>query len=190
MPHYGLTAADTMARLHRGDSAAARAIFDGFAYRLIGLARTRLNATIRQKVDPEDVVQSVFRSFFVRNRGGDFELTTWDNLWSLLAAITLRKCGHQFDYYHAARRDVARQMSTADELSSFTAIARDPTPDEAIMLAETVEQLMNSLDARDQTIVEFALQGEPVAEISTRVGCTQRTVQRVLKRVREQLDSG
>jgi DNA-directed RNA polymerase specialized sigma24 family protein len=49
------------------DEQAARENFDRFARRLIGLARTRLDRRIRQKIDPEDVVQSVFRSFFTRH---------------------------------------------------------------------------------------------------------------------------
>lgn len=37
-------------------------------------------------------MQSVFRSFFVRHRNGQFELGAGDNLWSLLDMITVRKC--------------------------------------------------------------------------------------------------
>ena len=48
---------------------------------LIGLARSHLGGVIRQKVDPEDVVQSVFRSFFQRNAQGNWNLDDWDSLW-------------------------------------------------------------------------------------------------------------
>src|SRR5690242_9456367 len=54
--------ADLMARLRAGDDAAAAALFQRFATRLIALARGRLDGLVRRKVDPEDVVQSVFRS--------------------------------------------------------------------------------------------------------------------------------
>ena len=57
---------DVITRLRDGDSEAATEIFHRFAARLIALARTRLDSRVRQKVDPEDVVQSVFRSFFIR----------------------------------------------------------------------------------------------------------------------------
>ena len=62
---------DVMGRLRAGDqSAAATEIFQRFARRLIGLARTRLDDRVRSKVDAEDVLQSVFRSFFVRQAVG------------------------------------------------------------------------------------------------------------------------
>ncbi len=86
---------ELMRQLRAGDATAAERIFRGYARRLIGLARSRLSENVRAKTDPEDVVQSVFRSFFTRQADGQFELATWNDLWSLLATITLRKCGHK-----------------------------------------------------------------------------------------------
>jgi len=37
------------------------ALFEQFAQRLIGLARLHLDARLQHKVDPEDVVQSVYK---------------------------------------------------------------------------------------------------------------------------------
>jgi RNA polymerase sigma-70 factor (ECF subfamily) len=185
---------DLMARLRRGDDAAAAEVFRRFAHRLIGLARSRLGGQVRQKLDPEDVMQSVFRSFFRRHAEGGLTLESWDRLWSLLAVITLRKCGHRADYYHAACRDVSREVAMTppspedSSTSDFEAIAREPTPGEVTMLAETVEVLMRDLDTRDRRIVEMALQGETVPDISAAVGYSERTVERVLKRVREKLE--
>src|SRR5437870_434016 len=88
-----------MERLGRGDPEAAREVFRRFARRLVGLARQRLDARLRQKLDPEDVVQSVFRSFFSRQAGGQFDLDDWDGVWALLTLITLRKCGHRVEHF-------------------------------------------------------------------------------------------
>jgi RNA polymerase sigma-70 factor (ECF subfamily) len=62
---------DLMARLRDGDPDAARAVFDRFARRLAALAAARLPAVLRSKLDPEDVVQSAFRTFFRRQAAGD-----------------------------------------------------------------------------------------------------------------------
>src|SRR5688572_29173622 len=134
-----------MERLRRGDPEAAQRIFRHFARRLIGLARERLGPRVRQKVDPEDVLQSVFRSFFTRHADGQYDLEGWDSLWSLLTVITLRKCGYRTRHFRAARRDVQREVAPgAGEApdAPWEAIAREPTPDEAAMLAETVEQML------------------------------------------------
>ncbi len=48
-----------------GQGEAATAIFERYVERLLALARTRLGARLRRRVDPEDVVQSAYRSFFL-----------------------------------------------------------------------------------------------------------------------------
>lgn len=179
-----------MNRLRAGDEPAASEIFHLYGRRLIALAGQRLNATIRQKVDPEDVLQSVFRSFFRRHAEGTLEVSDWNSLWALLTVITLRKCGHQIEHFTAARRDVQRETQPHSDDSSATwqGIARDPTPSEAAMLAEMVEQLVEGLDERDRDIVELTLQGASIGEISDQIRWSQRTVSRVLDRVRRRLE--
>src|SRR5205823_4289317 len=103
--------AEMMERLRLGDGPAAAQIFDRFAGRLVGLARSRIHGLLRQKVDPEDIVQSVFRSFFLRQSEGRMEVGSWDSLWGLLVVITLRKCGRCVEYFHAARRDIHREQT-------------------------------------------------------------------------------
>src|ERR1700682_2620479 len=98
-----------MDRLQASDQNAAAKIFHRFANRLIGLARSRLAPQMRQKVDPEDVMQSVMKSFFRRQAKDAFAKGNWDSLWSLLSTIALRKCGHRIEYFQAARRDVRRE---------------------------------------------------------------------------------
>ena len=181
--------AELMQRLRKGDGEAARAIYQRFARRLIGLARSRLDARLLQKVDPEDVLQSALKSFFWRHADGQFDLAGWDSLWSLLTTITLRKCGHRVEHYHAACRDVRREAVPPDEdaASSWQALAREPTPDEAALLADTVEQVLRGLDVDDRAIVERSLQGYTVPEISAALGVTERTVYRRLERVKARL---
>src|SRR6186997_3222711 len=97
-------------RLRCRDDRAAADVFRRFSQRLIALARTRLDERVRGKVDPEDVLQSVCRSFFARQLDGQFELVNWENLWSLLTLITIRKCANQNHHYRAECRDVAREV--------------------------------------------------------------------------------
>jgi RNA polymerase sigma-70 factor (ECF subfamily) len=181
-----------MDRLRRGEEAAAVEVFHHFARRLIGLARVRLGARLRQKVDPEDILQSVFKSFFVRQAAGAYDLDSWDSLWALLTVITLRKCGYRTRHFRAACRDLQREAAPArsqdDSAANWEAIARDPTPAEAACLTETVEQLLRGFDDRDRCIVELALQGYKAPEISTQVGLAERSVYRVLGRVQTKLE--
>ena len=106
---------DLMARLRCGDNEAAKRVFHRFAGQLVGLARRRLHAKIRSKVDPEDILQSVFRSFFRHQAAGEFPyLESWDELWGLLFTMTVRKCRAKWRLYQAERRDCpARNLPDA-----------------------------------------------------------------------------
>src|SRR5262245_37387150 len=86
--------ADVMARLRVGEEGAAWEVFQRYAGRLIARARLEFSARLQHRVDPEDVIQSVYKSFFQRYAGGQFQLEGWESLWSLLVVITLRKCAN------------------------------------------------------------------------------------------------
>ena len=176
--------------LREGDQRIASLVVSRFEKRLLALARSRLNKVIRQHVDPEDVVQSVFRSFFGRQADGDFELRGWHDLWSLLTVITLRKCGHRAEYFFAACRDVRLQVSlpiNEDSYAAFEAIAHEPTPAQAAMFEEAVREMFAEFPGRVRPILEMRLSGAATNDISVSLGCTERHVQRVLKTVRDWL---
>jgi RNA polymerase sigma-70 factor (ECF subfamily) len=181
---------ELMARLRAGDPKAESFFFQQYAGRLLALARAHLDTAIRQKVDPEEVVQSAFASFFPRLAGDQFELENWEGLWSLLVTITLRKCGKKIRHFHTAARDVRREVSVPprpEDRGVCEILSSEPTPAEAAMLTEMVELLMRGLDGRDRPIVELRLQGYTVAEIAAQVARTEHSVERVLRRVRKRL---
>jgi RNA polymerase sigma-70 factor, ECF subfamily len=179
--------AEHMNRLRDRDQDAATQVFRRFAERLIALARSKLDPQTRRKVDPEDVVQSAYRSFFDRYGAGRLEVGTWDELWCVLTVITVRKCANQVTRFRANRRSVQRETPSNEWDDFVGGIDREPTASEAAILAETVEQLMRWLKPDDRTIIELSLQGYSVPEISARLGPSERTVRRLRERVRERL---
>lgn len=180
---------ELLERLRAGDEAAAAEVFNRFAQRLIALARTHLQRVIGNKEDPEDVVQSVYRSFFRRQREGQFQIDSWENVWGLLTVITLRKCGKRVEYFRAARRDVRREvrLSATESPNPWEPITQDPTPEESVVLADVLEQVMRGLEDTDREILSLHLQGYTVPEISTQVGFARRTVRRTLETIRNRL---
>jgi RNA polymerase sigma-70 factor, ECF subfamily len=183
--------AELMGRLRGGDQDAAAAVFRRYAERLIGLARSNLDPRTRAKVDPEDVVQSAYRSFFTRHDAGRYDVSSWDNLWSLLTVITVRKCLNQIARFRADCRDVAAEVAMDAQPQAGNVLGavinRDPTASEAAVLIETVEQLMSERNSVDRTMIELSLQGYSVQEISEKVDCSERTVRRLRERVRDEL---
>jgi RNA polymerase sigma-70 factor (ECF subfamily) len=181
-----------MARLQARDDGAAREVFERFARRLIGLARQQFGPALRHRVDPEDVVQSAYKSFFHAFDEGKFALASWDRLWGLLTLITLRKCADRVEYHRAQCRDVAREVASPagpEEAVPWLEVAgQGPTPFEAAVLHETVEQLLRDLDEDERPVLELSLQGYTTGEISERLGRAERTVRFLRECLRERLE--
>jgi RNA polymerase sigma-70 factor (ECF subfamily) len=180
-----------MTCLRRGDPQAACEVFDRYAGRLVALAAEHLPRALQAKLGPEDVVQSVFRSFFRRQAAGAYQLEGWEQLWRLLAAITVHKCGHQVEKFLTARRDVRRELPGPLPDSSSDCVTPPidpaPTPAEALLLAETLREVLDSLTERERHVAVLRLQGLPVAQIAAELRCAERTVARHLDAVRSRL---
>lgn len=180
---------DWMKRLRSGDDAAATHVFQRFADRLIRLAQARIGHRLNGKVEAGDVVQSVYRSFFVRNVRGSYEdygLNNWDSLWSLLALITVGKCTKKVRDLHAQKRDIDRELPLGDG-KVWDVFGTEPSPESALLLSELVEELFTMVGKRNRDILMLALQGNQTQEIATALGISQRRAQRVLQRVKSHL---
>src|SRR5207249_10120696 len=86
-----------------GDETAAREIFERYAERLAGLARRRLGQRLGRRVDPEDIVQSVFRTFFARAKAGQVTISGQDDLCKLVFRLTVVKTLRQVRHHRAAK---------------------------------------------------------------------------------------
>jgi RNA polymerase sigma-70 factor (ECF subfamily) len=183
--------AEFLARLHNQDDAAAQQLFDRFAHQLIALAHRHIGAGLRHKVDPEDVVQSAYKSFFFRYGAGRLDVVNWNSLWGLLTLITARKCAERAAYHRAECRDAAREVTLAsgDEAKAWLEpFGHEPTPLEAAVLSETVEQLLTGLDDEERPILELSLLGHTTREISERLGRAERTVRLLREGIRHRLE--
>jgi RNA polymerase sigma-70 factor (ECF subfamily) len=180
---------ELMARLKAGDEGAETLVFRRYVQRLIALAGRQFEEELREKADVEGVVQSVCKSFFLRQRRGEFDIDDWDDLWSMLATITLRKCANRRDYLRASRRSVRREAGwTVQDGEGFRIPDRAPTPAEAAMFSETVEQFIESIDPDDRAVVQQILMGYTAEEVATQLDCSERTVRRVRQRAKRRLE--
>lgn len=173
-------------RWRRGDQAAAEELFHRYAGQLVALTRNRLAQKIARRVDAEDVVQSVYRSFFNDARDGRFELKRAGDLWRLLVTITLAKLRNQVKHNQRARRAVMREKAfgSEDSLLELLAASRTPSALEAVALADELEGLLRRLQPLHRQVVEWRLQGHSLEEISALVDRSERTVYRILEGVK------
>ena len=61
-------------KCREGDKDAARCLFERYARQLTGLAEQHLSRKLARRMDGEDIVQSVFRTFFRRTAEGEFRI--------------------------------------------------------------------------------------------------------------------
>jgi RNA polymerase sigma factor (sigma-70 family) len=176
--------------LEDGDEAAAQCLWERYFQRMAGLARQRLGEGQRRVQDEDDVAISVFKSLCERAERGDLvDLRSRDDLWRLLATITIRKAVSQV-------RDATRQKrggglirgdSYAGEEGGLQTIAdTEPTPEFLHQLAEEHQRLAAALDNDVQRqIAVWKLEGWTGQEIALKLGITRRSVERKLERIRE-----
>lgn len=188
------SSSDLMDRWRGGDQQAAAELFRRYAGRLITLVRGRLSAPMSRRLDPEDVVQSVYRSFFVGTQQGQLQLPPGGDLWRLLVAITIHKLHEQVRRNTRDKRNVQMEhgFGTEDSLFGIQAIvyASGPSPLETAALADELEQLMNQLEPLHRRMLELRLQGYNLDEIAADTSRSERTVIRVLERIKKQLAAG
>jgi RNA polymerase sigma-70 factor (ECF subfamily) len=184
-----LTSAELLASHQAGDSVATNELFHRYVEKLMRIARRRLAPKLAGRVDPEDIVQSAYRSFFTAAGQGRFVLERSGDLWRLLVGITLNKLYRQVEQHTAQKRDVTKECrlssGTDGELQTAAALSREPSPSDVAGLADEIELVMRQLEPVHREMFQLRLQGYLVEEIAERTNRTQRTVLRVLNRVKE-----
>ena len=162
--------AELLARIRDGDRAAAGALYERYAGRLRAVAGGGHDATL---CDPEDVVQSAFRSFIAAAARGHYHVPDEKDLWALLVTVVLNK-----------RRSHVRHATAAKRSPVMTPPPRGAL-DPAVALG--AREIIEQLPAPEREIAELRLAGYSVDEIAGRLGRSRRTVERNLHSCRSRL---
>ena len=184
---------EIVARAREGDDAAASALFERYVARLIDLAEARIFKKLGRRLDAEDIVQSVYRSFFLHLRQGRYELRASGDLWRLLATMAVRKVHRQARTHTAEKRAIYREdsvfaRSDANWLQP-DAFAREPSPDVVLEIIDELEHMYALRSPAQRQIVELRLRNYSIAEISRMARVSERTVHRVLADARKYLET-
>src|SRR5262249_43679374 len=148
---------------------------------LRALIRSRCSDQLARRVEPDDVVQSVFRRFFRQVMRGVYDVPPGEELWGLLLVIALNRLRSEEAYHRAEKRDV-RLCEPADP----STLAAYPAADTALLEVSVVD-VLERLPAGQRQLVELRIQGHEVAAIAQIAGRSKRTVERTLQNVRARL---
>lgn len=175
-------------RFRRGQDDGPTLLYLRYAERLHALAASQSSPDLGPRLDPEDIVQSVFRTFFRRVAEGQYDVPEGEEIWKLLLVIALNKIRAVGTYHRAARRDVRK---TAGGASYEWAVDSASGRDEAALavLRMVIDEVLDNLPEAHRPIIELRIEGYEVAEIAGKVRRSKRTVERVLQEFRKRLDA-
>ena len=178
---------DLIAKYKAGSQSAAGELFDRYCEKLMRLARRRIGQRMVSRVDPEDVIQSAFRTFFVHVRNDEFKFDAEDDLFKLLVRLTVNKALRQIAYHRAAKRDPHREAGQGSDDTDVLAgvMAHAPAPDVEVAVLDEFERFLSQLPEFERRVLELKLQGNTTTEIAEALGSYDRKIRRVLERVEE-----
>ena len=168
-----------MRRFQHGEGDAATALFLKYAQRLQALARAQTSPALAVRFDPEDVVQSVFRTFFRRASQGLYNVPEGDELWQLLLVLALNKIRDLGTYHRAQKRDVTR-TGGSDQLDIDAPAAHGSDDPSIRILRLVVDEYFATLPESQRAIAQMRIEGHPIDDIAATTGRSKRTVERVL----------
>jgi RNA polymerase sigma-70 factor (ECF subfamily) len=170
---------ELLRRFREGEPDAATQLYDRYATRLLALASASLGRDLVHRLDAEDVLQSVFRTFFRRARQGEYDLPDGNNLWRLLFVIGLNKIRAKGVHHRAQMRDV-RVTTTGPTAESALSSATAPDENALTELRLTIEEILGTLPESQRAIIGLRMEGQRVEEIARKTGRSKRTVERAI----------
>lgn len=184
--------------LREGDSKALPDLWKRYYTSLLREARRRLGTRSRARMidDEEDVVSHVFNAFYTALKSGRYpDVTNRDSLWRLLLTIAINKVRDVQRRPRRQRRGAGRELGESalagrtdfdSDQGIATVIGRDPTPDFALSVAESLQERFEQLgDPRLRTIATMKMQGFENREIADQLVCSTRSIERKLALIRK-----
>jgi len=172
-------------RFREGEEDAATRLYFRYAARLQALASNQTSPQLASRFDPEDVVQSVFRTFFRRVSEGLYDVPPGEELWGLLLVLSLNKIRGLGTYHRAMKRDAQKTFGSHVLREIERAEPHDETS--LAVLRMVVDDLLQGLPVIHRPVVQLRINGHTVDEITKQTGRSKRTVERVLRDFRKQL---
>jgi DNA-directed RNA polymerase specialized sigma24 family protein len=178
---------DWLRRWSAGDPQAAELLFGRYAARLTQVAEQHLSRRIAVRESGEDVVQSVFRTFFRRSADGQFQIDGSAQLWRLLVKITLQKVRTRARHHGAKKRSAAAEVRAESDSWLAETLDREPDPAAAAELVDLMEALLSDVPSLYCRVLEQRLQGVAPAHVARELNISRNTVYRALDLFKQRL---
>jgi RNA polymerase sigma-70 factor, ECF subfamily len=173
-----------MAGVRGGDQDACRQFWDQYGPLIERVAQRHLSPGVRRRVGPDSIVLSACRTFFRRAQGGEFQLSDATGLGQLLCAITVNKVRMKTRCHLRQRRGLQAEQHPA-ELPE--AVARGPRPEDLVAFDDELQLLVSQFDDEERHVLDLKLQELTNEEVAEKIGSSERTVRRIVKRLQSHM---
>ena len=171
-------------KFRAGECDAATDLYVRYANRLQALTRQQTNPAFASRFDPEDVVQSVFRTFFRRVSEGMYDVPPGEELWNLLLVLALNKIRTLGKHHQAQKRSVRTTLSMEEVDVAGDAQDNDNS---YRVLKLVVDEMLGGMTEFKREIIELRIQGHQVQDIAEKTGRAKRTIERILQQFKQRL---
>lgn len=172
--------------IQNGSQDAATHLYLRYAERLRLLVSSQSSPELALREDAEDIVQSVFSSFFRGVGKGYYDVPAGDELWKLFLVIALNKICAKGAYHRAAKRDV-RLTASGVLLDRCCAAPADSNDTAVVFLQMVIDEALVCLPELQQRMIVLRIEGHEIADIAAQTQRSKRTVERVLQDFRKQM---
>lgn len=177
-----------MEQIAAGSESAVKILLSQYGDHLCRAVRRRLSRRLRPKFDTVDFVQAVWASFFHdRDQLARFEDP--HQLVAFLTQVANNKVVDECRHRQTQKADVGRECSLSNDADPPLDVpGRDPTPSQVAIGHEAWEQMLADVPAKHRQILELRARGETQDEIAGRLGVNEKTVRRVLSKLRHRAE--
>ena len=183
-----------IAEAKNSDPQGAERIWDRYFEQLVAFARRKLTALPRRAVDEEDVALSAMDSYFQGLKQGRFQPRDRDELWKLLATITVRKATRELRRHYAAKRggggvrgeSVFSAAPESEQPGINEVMAADQMANMSQQLTATCREMLEKLPEDSlRELAQLRMAGFSNTEISEKLNVSPATTKRRLAKIRE-----
>jgi RNA polymerase sigma factor (sigma-70 family) len=173
--------AEFLRRVRAGDELAAVELVRRYEPALRLEVRLRLrDPGLRRLLEPDDLCQSVLKSFFLRAACGQYDLESPAKLLALLRAMARNKVAKQSRKYKTLRRDLRRDVSL--DTAAPPVIGTELSPSRIAIGREILDALRGRLTAEERRLADLRSEGCEWADIARELGGTPQGRRKQLAR--------
>lgn len=180
---------DLLQSVSEGSEDAAWQIIERHGDAIFRAVRRSLSSRMRQRFDSADFVQLVWKSFFSKPTGLE-RFSTPEEMAAFLVGMARNKVAMEARrclIRPTANMNRERYLDDSREDVGGTLKSRDPGPIDVAIAKERYDRFLEGKPEHYRKIIKMKIIGHKQREIASEVGVDERTVQRVLKKLCQEI---